>query len=231
MSNLMRVAPKTLPRVSMARIPIVAFANTSHPSAYSSSSWAESAKNAADNLEKSAKSMAKDVRNFSISLLLYPFDILGHTCERCEDCQQMFVVSILLCLSKKEKKKRPWRLVFSFSPYILFFFFFAFAYRICACNVSLTRTDTLFFSSFPHKKKEVWVLFLTTCIALHPASNLQDKKEKAKGKGVKSERERVNAGLWKKYWSINAPVVNIYTLTHFANCLSVLFVSLQSNTG
>lgn len=71
MSNLMRVVPKTLPRVSMARIPVVAFANSSHPSAYSSSSWAESAKNAADKLEQSAKSMAKDVRIPSLSL--YPF--------------------------------------------------------------------------------------------------------------------------------------------------------------
>ncbi|KAF9311320.1 hypothetical protein BG003_007540, partial [Podila horticola] len=59
MSNLMRVAPKTLPRVSMARIPVVAFANSTH-SAYSSSSWAESAKNTADKLEQSSKSMAKD---------------------------------------------------------------------------------------------------------------------------------------------------------------------------
>ncbi|KAF9996771.1 hypothetical protein BGZ80_009747 [Entomortierella chlamydospora] len=47
---------KTLPRVSMARIPVVAFAN-SHPSAYSSSTWAESAKTKADNLEQAAKNI------------------------------------------------------------------------------------------------------------------------------------------------------------------------------
>ncbi|KAI1321742.1 hypothetical protein EDD11_000018 [Mortierella claussenii] len=47
-----------LPRVSMARIPIVAFVNNSHPSAYSSSAWAESAKKAADKLEQSAKNLA-----------------------------------------------------------------------------------------------------------------------------------------------------------------------------
>ncbi|KAF9303843.1 hypothetical protein BGZ74_002944 [Mortierella antarctica] len=76
MSNLMRVAPKTLPRVSMARIPIVAFANTSHPSAYSSSSWAESAKNAADKLEKSAKSMAKDAERKASPLSQYASDAI-----------------------------------------------------------------------------------------------------------------------------------------------------------
>ncbi|KAF8984208.1 hypothetical protein BGZ46_008618 [Entomortierella lignicola] len=47
---------KTLPRVSMARIPVVAFAN-SHPSAYSSSAWSESAKKTADNLEQAAKNL------------------------------------------------------------------------------------------------------------------------------------------------------------------------------
>ncbi|KAF9204932.1 hypothetical protein BGZ49_004671 [Haplosporangium sp. Z 27] len=47
---------KTLPRVSMARIPVVAFVN-SHPSAYSSSAWSESAKKTADNLEQAAKNL------------------------------------------------------------------------------------------------------------------------------------------------------------------------------
>ncbi|KAF9112532.1 hypothetical protein BGX27_003211 [Mortierella sp. AM989] len=56
----MRVAispiAKALPRVSMARIPVVAFAS-SHPSAYSSSAWAESAKKSADGLEQAAKNL------------------------------------------------------------------------------------------------------------------------------------------------------------------------------
>ncbi|KAF9355750.1 hypothetical protein BGX26_006189 [Mortierella sp. AD094] len=47
---------KGLPRVSMARIPVVVFAN-SHPSAYSSSAWAESAKKKADNLDQAAKNL------------------------------------------------------------------------------------------------------------------------------------------------------------------------------
>ncbi|KAF9438316.1 hypothetical protein BGZ76_008704 [Entomortierella beljakovae] len=47
---------KTLPRIPLSRVPVVAFAS-SHPSAYSSSAWAESAKKAADNLEQSAKNM------------------------------------------------------------------------------------------------------------------------------------------------------------------------------
>ncbi|KAF9419431.1 hypothetical protein BGZ94_009425 [Podila epigama] len=76
MSNLMRSVPKTLPRISMARIPIVAFANTSHPSAYSSSSWAESAKNAADKLEQSAKSMTHQVERKAPTLSQYASDAI-----------------------------------------------------------------------------------------------------------------------------------------------------------
>lgn len=56
-----------LPRVPLARIPVVAFVN-SHPSAYSSSAWSESAKKAADKLEMSAKNMGNEVRN----LITYP---------------------------------------------------------------------------------------------------------------------------------------------------------------
>jgi hypothetical protein len=63
MTTIIRTINKGLPRVSMARIPVVAFANTTHPSAYSSSSWAESAKNAADKLENSAKNLAHEVNN------------------------------------------------------------------------------------------------------------------------------------------------------------------------
>ncbi|KAF9100818.1 hypothetical protein BGX29_006243 [Mortierella sp. GBA35] len=58
MTAIIRTINLGLPRVSMARIPVVALANSSHPSAYSSSSWAESAKNAADKLETSAKNMS-----------------------------------------------------------------------------------------------------------------------------------------------------------------------------
>lgn len=61
MTAIIRTINLGLPRVSMARIPMVAFANSSHPSAYSSSSWAESAKNAADKLENSAKNLANEV--------------------------------------------------------------------------------------------------------------------------------------------------------------------------
>lgn len=61
MTAIIRTINLGLPRVSMARIPMVAFANSSHPSAYSSSSWAESAKNAADKLENSAKNLAQEV--------------------------------------------------------------------------------------------------------------------------------------------------------------------------
>ncbi|KAG0336133.1 hypothetical protein BG004_008179 [Podila humilis] len=76
MSNLMRAVPKTLPRVSMARIPIVAFANSSHPSAYSSSSWVESAKNAADQLEKSAQSLAREAERQAAPLSQYASDAI-----------------------------------------------------------------------------------------------------------------------------------------------------------
>ncbi|KAF9566225.1 hypothetical protein EC968_003808 [Mortierella alpina] len=80
MASSIRSAAMALPRVSMARIPLVAFANShiapvshansSHPSAYSSmparngrknpnttSSWAESAKESAEKLERSAEKM------------------------------------------------------------------------------------------------------------------------------------------------------------------------------
>jgi len=59
MSTLIRsVVSKGLPRVSMARIPVVAFANNSHPSAYSSSAWAENAKQSADKLEQNAREVS-----------------------------------------------------------------------------------------------------------------------------------------------------------------------------
>ncbi|KAF9351730.1 hypothetical protein BGX34_000387, partial [Mortierella sp. NVP85] len=49
-----------LPRVSMARIPVVVFVNNSRPSAYSSSAWSESAKNTADKLERAAKNLGNE---------------------------------------------------------------------------------------------------------------------------------------------------------------------------
>ncbi|KAF9896129.1 hypothetical protein BX616_008076, partial [Lobosporangium transversale] len=49
-----------LPRVSMVRIPVVAFVNNSHPSAYSSSAWAENAKKVADKLENNAKNLTSE---------------------------------------------------------------------------------------------------------------------------------------------------------------------------
>ncbi|KAG0304456.1 hypothetical protein BGZ97_001482 [Linnemannia gamsii] len=63
MTAIIRTINMGLPRVSMARIPMVAFANNSHPSAYSSSSWSESAKNAADKLENSAKNLANEAEH------------------------------------------------------------------------------------------------------------------------------------------------------------------------
>ncbi|KAF9183071.1 hypothetical protein BGZ51_004257 [Haplosporangium sp. Z 767] len=72
MASSIRAVTKALPRVSMARIPIVAFANnhanSAHPSAYSSLSprtapkdskaaWAASAKDAAHRLEHSAQEL------------------------------------------------------------------------------------------------------------------------------------------------------------------------------
>ncbi|KAG9325321.1 hypothetical protein KVV02_006961 [Mortierella alpina] len=86
MASSIRSAAMALPRVSMARIPLVALANShiapvshansSHPSAYSSmparngrknpsstSSWAESAKESASKLERSAEKMAKTLDN------------------------------------------------------------------------------------------------------------------------------------------------------------------------
>ncbi|KAF9549573.1 hypothetical protein EC957_003525 [Mortierella hygrophila] len=65
MTAIIRTINLGLPRVSMARIPVVAFGNSSHPSAYSSSSWAESAKNAADKLENSAKNLAHETSGLS----------------------------------------------------------------------------------------------------------------------------------------------------------------------
>lgn len=84
MASSIRSAAMALPRVSMSRIPLVAFANShiapashansSHPSAYSSmparngrkdpnstSSWAESAKESAGKLERSAEKLAKTI--------------------------------------------------------------------------------------------------------------------------------------------------------------------------
>ncbi|KAF8933025.1 hypothetical protein BGZ58_006634 [Dissophora ornata] len=67
MSVAIRSIAKGLPRVSMARIPVVAFVNNSHPSAYSSSAWSDSAKNAADKLEQSAKNMTEADKASSLS--------------------------------------------------------------------------------------------------------------------------------------------------------------------
>ncbi|KAG0198995.1 hypothetical protein BGX28_007645 [Mortierella sp. GBA30] len=88
MASSIRQASMALPRVSMARVPLVAFANchitpinhanSSHPSAFSSmppqngrksssntgsssSSWSNSAKETASKLEQSAKKMAKEI--------------------------------------------------------------------------------------------------------------------------------------------------------------------------
>ncbi|KAF9926144.1 hypothetical protein FBU30_004220 [Linnemannia zychae] len=63
MTAIIRSINLGLPRVSMARIPVVAFANSSHPSAYSSSSWAESAKNAAEKLENSAQNLVHEAEH------------------------------------------------------------------------------------------------------------------------------------------------------------------------
>lgn len=81
MSSL-RTVSMALPRISMARIPLVAFANNpailtspsngAHPSSFSSmaanqkdsSSWSKSAKNAANKLEHSAKKMAKEDKDY-----------------------------------------------------------------------------------------------------------------------------------------------------------------------
>ncbi|KAG0363176.1 hypothetical protein BGZ54_008296, partial [Gamsiella multidivaricata] len=60
MSVAIRSLSKGLPRVSMARIPVVAFVNNTHPSAYSSSSWSESANKAADKLEQSARNLSNE---------------------------------------------------------------------------------------------------------------------------------------------------------------------------
>ncbi|KAF9924380.1 hypothetical protein FBU30_005650 [Linnemannia zychae] len=85
MASSIRAVSKALPRVSMARIPLVAFANThvapaihahatsTHPSAYSSmpsrpnnkdSSWSDAAHSTADKLEKSAKDMDKATKDY-----------------------------------------------------------------------------------------------------------------------------------------------------------------------
>ncbi|KAG0305036.1 hypothetical protein BGZ98_004664 [Dissophora globulifera] len=67
MSVAIRSIAKGLPRVSMARIPVVAFVN-SHPSAYSSSAWSESAKTTADKLEQSAKNLTNEADNKTAGL-------------------------------------------------------------------------------------------------------------------------------------------------------------------
>ncbi|KAF9181618.1 hypothetical protein BGZ51_005285 [Haplosporangium sp. Z 767] len=76
MSTAIRTISKGLPRVSMARIPVVAFANSSHPSAYSSSSWAESAKQTADKLEHSAKNMASEAEQQTSGLSQHASDAI-----------------------------------------------------------------------------------------------------------------------------------------------------------
>ncbi|KAF9392596.1 hypothetical protein CPB97_000049 [Podila verticillata] len=81
MSSL-RTVSNALPRISMARIPLVAFtnnpailtspSNSAHPSGFSSmaanqkdsSSWSKSAKNVASKLEHSAKKMAKEDKDY-----------------------------------------------------------------------------------------------------------------------------------------------------------------------
>ncbi|KAF9900299.1 hypothetical protein EC991_007641 [Linnemannia zychae] len=81
MASSIRAVSMALPRVSMARIPLVAFANThvapashansAHPSAYSSmprnknnTSWSNAAQSTADKLEQSAKSMNKSTKDY-----------------------------------------------------------------------------------------------------------------------------------------------------------------------
>ncbi|KAG0250797.1 hypothetical protein BG011_008077 [Mortierella polycephala] len=76
MSAAIRTIPKGLPRVSMARIPVVAFASSSYPSAYSSSAWAESAKQAADKLEHSAKDMASEAEQQTSGLSQHASDAI-----------------------------------------------------------------------------------------------------------------------------------------------------------
>ncbi|KAG0056578.1 hypothetical protein BGZ83_004360 [Gryganskiella cystojenkinii] len=67
MSTVIRsVVSRGLPRVSMARIPVVAFVN-SHPSAYSSSAWSESAKKSAEQLEQSARDLEKSSASTNLS--------------------------------------------------------------------------------------------------------------------------------------------------------------------
>ncbi|KAG9069123.1 hypothetical protein KI688_010018 [Linnemannia hyalina] len=76
MTAIIRTINLGLPRVSMARIPVVAFGNSSHPSAYSSSSWAESAKNAADKLENSAKNLAHEAEHQTSGLSQHASDAI-----------------------------------------------------------------------------------------------------------------------------------------------------------
>ncbi|KAF9129957.1 hypothetical protein BGW39_003613 [Mortierella sp. 14UC] len=81
MASSIRAVSMALPRVSMARIPLVAFANThvapashansAHPSAYSSmpprnknNTWSNAAQSTADKLEKSAKNMNKSTKDY-----------------------------------------------------------------------------------------------------------------------------------------------------------------------
>ncbi|KAF9086252.1 hypothetical protein BGX23_009025 [Mortierella sp. AD031] len=82
MASSIRVISMGLPRVSMARIPLVALANThlapvshansAHPNAYSSmpprkstsSSWSNEAQSTADKLEQSAKSLNESTKDY-----------------------------------------------------------------------------------------------------------------------------------------------------------------------
>ncbi|KAG0368566.1 hypothetical protein BGX24_002768 [Mortierella sp. AD032] len=82
MASSIRAVSMALPRISMARIPLVAFANThvvpashansAHPNAYSSmpprknsnSSWSNAAQSTAEKLEQSAKSLNKSTKDY-----------------------------------------------------------------------------------------------------------------------------------------------------------------------
>ncbi|KAG0203618.1 hypothetical protein BGX28_004141 [Mortierella sp. GBA30] len=75
MSVAVRSISKGLPRISMARIPMVAFTN-SHPSAYSSSAWAENAKKTADKLEQAAKNLSGETEHSATGLSQYASDAI-----------------------------------------------------------------------------------------------------------------------------------------------------------
>ncbi|CAO3563530.1 unnamed protein product [Mortierella alpina] len=75
MSVAIRSIAKGLPRVSMARIPMVAFTN-SHPSAYSSSAWADNVKMTADKLEQSAKNLSPEAEHKTSGLSQYASDAI-----------------------------------------------------------------------------------------------------------------------------------------------------------